>query len=162
MAFIPIVAQARGLTNPGLFYTVFGIAMLLVRAKAGRISARRGRAAVIVPGMVVTAASMAALALAAGPAGILVGAALFGLGLGSVLPALMALTTDRVGQEERGKAMGTFYFAWELGIAIGSAASGWLLNFLDFSTLFALISIAPILGAALAFKSRSSRGGTPA
>ncbi len=157
VAFIPIVAQLRGLTNPGLFYTVFGIAMLLVRAKAGEISDRRGRAAVIVPGMAVTAAAMAVLAMVTGPVGVLMGAALFGLGIGSVQPALMALTTDRVGPEDRGKAMGTFYFAWELGIAVGSAASGWLLNFLEFSTLFALITAAPLLGAALAFRSRTPR-----
>ena len=162
VAFIPIVAQGRGLTNPGLFYTVFGVAMLLVRAKAGEFSDRYGRAAVIVPGMVATTASMAALALATGPTGVLVGAALFGLGFGSVQPALMALTTDRAGPEERGKAMGTFYFAWELGIVIGSAASGWLLNFVGFPTLFALVSTTPLVGAALALKSRPPRGSTPA
>jgi MFS family permease len=155
VAFIPLVAEARGLANPGLFYTVFGVAMLLVRAKAGEISDRRGRAAVIIPGMAVAAASMMVLAAAAGPAGVLVGAALFGLGFGSVQPALMALTTDRAGPAERGKAMGTLYFAWELGIAASAAASGWLLNYIGFSTLFALVAAAPLLGAALALRCRA-------
>lgn len=102
---------------------------------------------------------MAALAVASGSVGVLGGAALFGVGFGSVQPALMALTTDRVGPEERGKAMGTFYFAWELGIALGSAASGWLLNYIGFSPLFALITAPPLIGAALGLKSRRAQGG---
>jgi MFS family permease len=161
VAFIPIMAQSRGLANPGFFYTAFGTAMLLVRAKAGQVSDRRGRAAVILPGMAVTAVSMIILAAASGPAGVLVGAALFGLGFGSVQPALMALAADRAGPAERGKAMGTLYFAWELGIAGSAAVSGWLLNFIGFSTLFALISVTPVLGAALALRCRMPESNPP-
>jgi MFS family permease len=109
VAFIPLVATTRGLENPGLFYTVFAAAMLLVRAKAGEISDRRGRAAVIVPGMIVTVLSFLVLGVTTGWIGVLAGGALLGLGFGSAQPALMALTTDRVAPAERGKAMGTFY-----------------------------------------------------
>ncbi|MBI4536853.1 MAG: hypothetical protein HY712_02720 [candidate division NC10 bacterium] len=50
------------------------------------------------------------------------------------------------------------YFAWGLGIALGSAASGCLLTFIDFPTLFALITATPLIGAALAFRSRTPHG----
>jgi MFS family permease len=53
VAFIPIIATQRGLTNAGIFYTVFALAVLLVRARAGRLSDQKGRAAVILPGMLV-------------------------------------------------------------------------------------------------------------
>ena len=36
----------------------------------------------------------------------------------------MAMTTDRVPPEERGRAMGTFFTAWELGISAGSVLLG--------------------------------------
>jgi predicted MFS family arabinose efflux permease len=82
----------------------------------------------------------------------LAGAGILGLGFGSAQPALMALTTDRAGPSERGKAMGTFYTAWELGIASGAAAAGWLLNATDFATLFLFGSVIPITGACLALR----------
>jgi MFS family permease len=158
VAFIPIAAMNRGLENPGLFYAVFAVAMLLVRAKAGEMSDRRGRAAVIVPGMIVTGASLLVLGVTTGPGGVLVGAAVLGLGFGSAQPALMALTTDRVRPAERGKAMGTFYTAWELGIASGAAGAGWLLSITDFGTLFVLGAAIPIGGAFLALRARARKG----
>lgn len=158
VAFIPLVATARGLANPGLFYTVFAVAMLLVRAKAGEISDRRGRAAVIVPGTLTAAAAFLVLGVTSGPTGVLVGGAIFGLGFGAAQPALMALTTDRVPPAERGKALGTFYTAWELGIAAGAATSGWLLTSVDFSTLFLLGASAPVGAALLALRARRPAG----
>jgi predicted MFS family arabinose efflux permease len=67
----------------------------------------------------------------------------------------MAFTTDRVAPEERGKAMGTFYTAWELGIASGAAGAGWLLNVTGFETLFLVGSAIPIVGAGLALRART-------
>ena len=154
VAFIPLVAKARGLENPGLFYMVFAVAMLLVRAKAGEVSDRRGRAAVILPGMILTGVSFLVLGRTFGPAGMLTGAAILGLGFGCAQPALMALTTDRAGPSERGKAMGTFYTAWELGIASGAAGAGWLLNVTDFATLFLVGAAVPLGGAFVALKAR--------
>jgi MFS family permease len=154
VAFIPLVAKARGLENPGLFYAVFALAMVLVRAKAGEISDRCGRATVIVPGMVVTGSSFLVLGLTSGAAGVLAGGLILGLGFGSAQPALMALTTDRVVPAERGKAMGTFYTAWELGIASGAAGAGWLLSLTDFGTLFLLGAFIPMCGAFLALRVR--------
>jgi len=157
ISFLPIVATQRGLANPGLFFTVYAAAMLLVRSKAGEISDRRGRAAVILPGMVIAAASLVVLGLATGPAGILVGGAIFGIAFGMVQPTLMALVADRVPLAERGKAMGTFYVAWELGITAGAAGSGWLLNSIDFEMLFLVAAAAPVAGAFLALRTRASR-----
>ena len=154
VAFIPLVATARGLENPGLFYAVFAATMLLVRAKAGELSDRRGRAAVIVPGMIVTGMSSLVLGMTTGPFGVLAGGALLGVGFGVAQPALMALTTDRVAPAERGKAMGTFYTAWELGIASGAAGAGWLLSVTDFAALFLVGAAIPIAGACLALRAR--------
>ncbi|MFB3819880.1 MAG: MFS transporter [Candidatus Methylomirabilales bacterium] len=154
VAFIPLIATARGLENPGIFYMVYAVAMLLVRAKAGEVSDGRGRAAVIIPGSIVAAAAMAVLGATSGSGGVLLAAALLGAGVGAVLPAVMALTTDRAGLADRGKAMGTFYTAWEAGIALGAAASGWLLTVTDFGTLFLGVAAMPLLGAALAVRAR--------
>ena len=158
VAFIPLIATGRGLGNPGLFYAVYALAMLLVRSKAGEISDRRGRAAVILPGMVVAALALMVLGLTSGPVGVLMAAAIFGVGFGMVQPTLMALTTDRVPAEERGKAMGTFYTAWELGIATGAAGSGWLLNITGFPVVLLTGAGIVLIGAVLSLRARPARG----
>lgn len=155
LAFIPIVAADRGLGNPGTFYTAFALAVLLIRAKAGHVSDRRGRVAVIIPGLLVAGVAFAILGLTSGRIWVLVGAAIYGLGFGSVQPALMALTADRVPPEERGKAMGTFYTAWELGIMTGSTGAGLFLEVTDFSLMLLASSFMPMAGALLAFRARS-------
>jgi MFS family permease len=156
VAFIPIIATQRGLANAGIFYTVFALAVLLVRAKAGQISDRRGRAAVILPGMLVASVAFATLGLTSGTIGVLVSAAIYGVAFGVVQPALLALTADRVQPEERGKAMGTFYTAWELGITTGAVASGLLLKVTDFSVMLLWSAVMPVCGALLSLKARSS------
>jgi MFS family permease len=87
---------------------------------------------------------------------VLVGAAIYGIGFGAVQPALMALTADRVPPEERGKAMGTFYAAWELGISSGAAAAGLLLTVTDFSVMLLWSAAMPVCGALLSLRARSS------
>jgi len=154
VAFIPILATRRGLENAGTFYTVFALAVLLVRAKAGRLSDRLGRAAVILPGLLAAAVAFVILGLTSGPPAVLAGAAVYGAAFGSVQPALLALTVDRVLPEERGKAMGTFYTAWELGITIGSTGAGLLLDVLDFPPMLLLVAAFPVAGALLSLKAR--------
>jgi MFS family permease len=161
VAFIPIIATDRGLANPGTFYTVFGLAVLLVRGKAGRLSDRHGRAAVILPGLLVAAVASAILGVTSGPTGVLVGAAVYGVAHGGVQPALMALTADRVPPQERGKAMGTFYTAWELGIILGAVGSGILLNLMSFPLLLLTSSVIHTAGALVSFKARSSASSGP-
>ena len=155
VAFIPVIAVGRGLSNPGLFYAVYAGAVLLVRAQAGRLSDQYGRAAVILPGMLLASVAYLVLGLTSGVSGVLVGGAVYGLAFGSVQPALMALTADRVRPAERGKAMGTFYFAWELGITIGSTGAGLLLSLMDFPVMLLIGSVIPLIGAALSLKTRS-------
>ena len=155
VAFIPIIATRRGLANPGAFYTVYALALLLVRAKAGRLSDERGRAAVILPGLLVASIAFAVLGLTSGAIGVLVGAAIYGVGFGAVQPALMALTADRVPLEERGKAMGTFYAAWELGIASGAVGAGLLLKVMDFPLMFLASAAMPMAGALLSLRART-------
>ena len=155
IAFIPIIAAGRGLGNPGTVYTVFALAVLVVRAKAGRISDRRGRAAVILPGMLLAALGFVILGLTSGPTGVLVGAAIYGAAFGSVQPALMALTADRVPAEERGKAMGTFYTAWEFAISAGATGSGLLLRVADYPLMLLVGSAFPVVGALLALRART-------
>lgn len=137
VSFLPLLGRQVGMGNPGLFFTVYAVFLVLTRPQAGLLSDRVGRAAVVLPGMALVAAAMVTLAAASAPGWLLLAGALYGVGFGAAHPALMALTADRVEAAERGQAMATFYAALELGIGSGSVLLGVLLAYSSFPAMFA-------------------------
>jgi MFS family permease len=148
-AFLPLYAQTRG-ANPGVFFLVLALVVALVRGWAGQISDRAGRAPVAAAGMALTAASLVALAVGADPGTLAAAGALYGLGFGAAQPALMAWAVDLVPLAQRGTAMGTFYTALELGIAMGAIGFGPLLAWSSFPVMFAAAAALAGVGAGLA------------
>ena len=107
-SFMPLYARSIGMGSSGGLYVTFAMTILIVRLVSGRLADRFGRAAVAFPGLVSGAVGMFLLALVAEPPAAFVGVALFGAGHALIFPALMALTVDRVPDEERGEALGSF------------------------------------------------------
>jgi len=150
--FLPLLARERGAATPGLFFTLMAVALLVVRTSAGQLSDRFGRPAVVTPALVVVAAALLAVGVARTPWAIYGAGLLFGLGFGSAQPALMAWAADVVPPEDRGKAMATYYTAWELGIAGGSILFGLLLPVGGFVGLFTAGAVIVLAGSGLALK----------
>lgn len=149
VAFLAIYAQSRG-ANPGIFFLVMAVVIALARGYAGVISDRAGRAPVAVAGLTAAAAALVVLAVGDGIGALGAAGALYGLGLGASQPALMAWAVDLVGPEERGKAMGTFFAAFELGIASGAVGFGALLARTSFPVMFLAAATMALVAAALA------------
>lgn len=128
VSFLPLFQEKQGMANPGIFFSVFAITLLFVRALAGRISDIKGRKFVIVPGMIIITLGLWLLAFAGSLTTFLAAALLYGLGFGLFHPTMMALLVDRVSPEGRGAAMGTFTAAFDLGIGMGSILMGIVLQ----------------------------------
>jgi MFS family permease len=158
-ALLPLFAERRQLGNPGLFYTVYALVSLAVRSPAGRLSDRLGRRAVIAPALATSAASLALLGLAASQGAFLAAAALYGVGFGAAQPALLAMTADRAPPGERGRAMGTLYTAWELGISGGAMLLGLSATTLGYEATWWTAAVIAAAGALAAlWPGRPSRG----
>jgi len=136
VSFLPLFAERARLGNPGLFFTVFALAVVAVRPGAGLVADAVGRRLVIVPSLALAGIGLVALAQAAGPAWLVASAVLYGAGFGAGQPALMAMTTDRVTMEARGRAMGTFFTAWELGISAGAILLGFCASRLGYPAMW--------------------------
>src|SRR5439155_167878 len=80
--------------------------------------------AVAVGGLWLAAAALAALAVARGAGSLMVAGVLYGAGFGTLTTALLAWCVDLVDEANRGRAMGTYYTALELGIGLGSLGAG--------------------------------------
>lgn len=149
VSFLALFAQKQGITNPGIFFTVFAITLLLVRTIAGKLSDIKGRKFVIVPGMVIITLGLWVLSTAGSLATFLAAALLYGIGFGLVHPTIMALLVDLVSVRERGAAMGTFTAAFDLGIGTGSIVLGVVLQFFGFRIMYLLSGLIVLAGAVL-------------
>jgi MFS family permease len=150
-AFISIFAQSRGLQNPGLYFTVLAVALLISRTFAGRLADQAGRAIVIIPGIVLMVVALAVLPSAHGLPYFVVSAFLFGLGFGAAQPATTALLFDRVRPEQRGLATSTYFTGFDSGFLIGAIPMGlvsqkWGFGLMwSLSAAFTLLSLAGLM-----------------
>lgn len=154
----PALSMHLGITNKGLFFTVYTVASLLVRIFFSRTSDVYGRVPVLLISSVILAAGMGLLVLAGtdGPNTMLWfwgGCILFGLSWGTNSPTIQAWTADLSDEHTRGRAMATMYIALEAGIGIGAVVAGWLYNHMAGGTqaafaasaVFALVSAGALM-----------------
>jgi MFS family permease len=146
VAFIAIFARQRGVDNPGLFFTIQAIALMVSRTFSGRLSDRRGRAFVLVPGLFCIAAGLMLLPFTHNLPELLIAAAFIGLGFGSAQPATMALTVDLVSPDERGMAISTYFLGFDSGISMGSFALGAIVTAFGFSVAWVVAACCVLLG----------------
>jgi MFS family permease len=147
-AFISIFAQSRGVQNPGFYFMVQAIALLVSRTFADRLADRYGRAIAIIPGVILMAAALALLPLANGFPYFVISASLFGLGFGTAQPATMALLIDRVRPEQRGLATGTYFTGFDAGISIGSILLGLVSQYWGFGVMWSISAACTLLSLA--------------
>jgi MFS family permease len=125
LTLIPDWGEHLGIINKGLFFMVFTIASLIIRFVSGKASDKYGRIHVINTGLVLLVTSLLIVGYADTFAGLMLGAAVYGVATGILSPALNAWTVDMSHPDYRGKAMATMYIALEAGIGIGALFSGW-------------------------------------
>jgi MFS family permease len=146
-AFLPILADERGLGNPGLYFTVVAFVTIISMATAGPAADRLGRAAVIVPGLLLAGAAMFLLAGAENRAMFLGAAFLSGAGFGLIQPGIQSLTVDRVPTRERSSALATLQQAWDVGGSGGAFAMSPIAGALGVAPAFVITGVVAALGA---------------
>lgn len=136
LAFIALYGEERGIGNVGPFFAVFAVVLAVVRPLSGRLADRWGYLRTATLGLGFAAAGLVALALADDLPTILTAGVLYGAGYGTSQPSLQALTVYGVAPARRGAAMAAFFFAYDLGIALGSIGGGFLAAWISLSGVY--------------------------
>lgn len=126
--FLPLQAVANGLPNPGLYFTVYAVTLIVVRPLTGRLSDRFSRAAVAVPAFVPIVVAMLLLAWLPATWVFFPAAVLHAAGYGTLEAVLMASIVDRVAPERRGGAMSQWGIFYDLGVGGGGITLGIVLQ----------------------------------
>ncbi|MBI4720401.1 MAG: MFS transporter [Chitinivibrionia bacterium] len=117
--------------------------------RAGRLSDRAGRKAVILAGMLLFALAYAVMFLFASTAALFAALALYGLHMACTEGVGKAFVTDTVAKEEYGNALGFFYFTTGTATLLASIAAGVLWDNVSPRALFLQGALFGILGALL-------------
>jgi len=144
--FLPLSAVQQGIANPGLFFTAYGLTVIVAQVLAGRVSDLMGRQRVMVPGMILLALAFPMLAWTRSLPLLLVVAVLYGLGFGAVRVNLNALLVDNVPAMIRGMAMSIAYGSFDLGMGLGPYLLGWVAQSWGYPAMYGSVGVVSLLG----------------
>lgn len=125
---LPIVQAGAGLSlsEIGVLAGAYPLTWGLSQVATGALSDRLGRKRLIVAGMLVQGAAIAAIALSQGFAAWLTAAVALGLGTAMAYPTLLAVVADGASPQDRGAALGVYRFWRDLGLAGGALLIGFV------------------------------------
>jgi MFS family permease len=123
---LPLFYAANGLSlgEIGVLAATYPAVWAVGQIVTGGLSDRIGRKPLVVAGMLVQAAAIAAIALGSTFAVWLVASAFLGLGTAMVYPTLLATIADVADPAWRGSAIGVYRLWRDLGFAIGALLAG--------------------------------------
>jgi len=123
---------------------------------AGRLGDRRGQTRLLVPGVVLSVAGMAAMTVPASAPLVVAGAAVFGSGFGVLQNATLALMYARVPAADYGTVSAIWNGAYDLGMGAGAVAVGALVTVTGFGGAFLVVAAGMLPAVRLA--RRDARG----
>jgi EmrB/QacA subfamily drug resistance transporter len=159
---LPAISQDLKATTSDLQWVVDSYVLVLagLLILAGSIGDRFGRKRWMTAGLIFFALGSAIGGLANSIPTLIAGRAVQGLGAAFVLPATLSIVTNAFPREERGKAIAVWTAVGGIGIGLGPAIGGYLVDRWDWSAAFwihmPIIAIA-LVGQRVVAESRDGR-----
>ena len=150
--FLPLYAKESGVSNPGLFFTVFSILSFASRPAMGRLSDGWGRVRTAWLLITIIAATFSLLAYSASFPFLIAAGVMYGIGHGAIFTVLMALLADMTEPKDRGLTYGLFDSSIDLGITTGTFVLGLVTASIGYSGDFALSALIVLFAIPLLYR----------
>jgi MFS family permease len=124
ISFISLHATRVGVSNGGIFYSLYAAGAAVVRPVAGKLYDRRGPNLPVLGGLGGMALAYALLAVWEAPAGFYLGSLVYGIGLGALTPSVTAMAVSLVPPARRGAATATLFAGFDVGMVVGPLMTG--------------------------------------
>jgi MFS family permease len=141
--FFPLYAVSHGVANPGLFFSTVAMMLILSRVFGGRILDLYRRERIIAFCITPYIVGMVFLAFSKTLSMFILVAMIYGIGPAFLIPALMACALERGGAP--GPTMGTFQALTDLGLALGPAAMGIVIQSTSYPIMFLCLAFMGII-----------------
>lgn len=157
--FLPAYTFQQGFQSHyiQIYFVLYALALVTTRFFAGRIYDRRGLPIVFIPGIILIISGLTLLAILKSPVYLFAGAILYGLGFGTVQPALQASAINSTPIRKRGMANATYFSAFDLGVGLGAITFGLVAQYADYSSIYWISAGSGVLSLLLFFILRSTR-----
>ena len=150
--FVILHLADRGVGHGALVFSGFAMAVVAGRLALGRLPDRIGPLRAAVGAAVAEAVGLAAIAVAGSWPVALAGAVVMGAGFAVVYPALALLVIDRVPEERRGSALGSFTAFFDAGFGLGGPLMGALAALGGYALTFWAGAACSLAAAAVALR----------
>ncbi|WP_423800391.1 MFS transporter [Neobacillus sp. SAB-20_R2A] len=135
-SFLPLYTAQKQIEGIEWYFLIYAIALMITRTFAGQLYDRKGHQAVFIPGTLLILAAMLLLSWLPNSTILFLAAGLYGLGFGTVQPALQAWSIEKTPINRRGMANATFFSFFDLGIGIGAMVFGQIGHLLGYSSIY--------------------------
>ncbi|OIN66474.1 MFS transporter [Exiguobacterium sp. KRL4] len=141
-AFISLYADTmHHVTYASYFYGLAALGMVAIRPFAGKRFDRKGHASVLVPSYGLYATGFLVLGLFPTLPGLLLAALIIGVGSASIFPGLQTVMLTYAAPEQKGKAISTFFLAYDSGFGIGAFLLSGISAKVGYSNMFLMCSL---------------------
>jgi MFS family permease len=124
LTIVPDQTKLLGISNKGIFFSIYTVASLVVRLFFAKTSDKLGRVPVLKISCIILVFAMLVLGVSHQLWAFILASILFGFSWGFNTPTLTAWTIDLSDEHYRGRAMATMYIALEAGIGLGALFAG--------------------------------------
>ena len=146
-AFVPLYALEHGISNPGIFFAVYAIMLILGRGLGGRILDLYDKKKVIMPCLVTVIISMVMLLFSTTLFMFILVAIVLGTGWAFLYPALVLYLIEN-SESSRGPSISVFTALGDLGTGIGPMVMGIILQWTGYSVMFLCLTFISIVNVA--------------
>ncbi|WP_449619953.1 MFS transporter [Robertmurraya sp. Marseille-Q9965] len=140
-SFLPIYAAQKDVSGIEWYFLFYALALLLSRTFAGKLYDKRGHQAVFIPGTAMVIIAMLLLWWLPNSPILYLAGIMYGLGFGTVQPALQAWSVKDAPIHRRGMANATFFSFFDLGVGIGAICFGQIAFFFGYSSIYLISAV---------------------
>ncbi len=138
--------QTEGAGRAGLFFFILALGIVLARLLSAK-SLNRGKITeIIYIGTALIIIAFGLFPFVSGTVSFYLIAVVFGAGYGYLTPAFQTMIINLGRHDQRGTANATYFIFWDLGIGLGIALGGVLIQNRGFNQLFMLCTALTIAG----------------
>lgn len=130
MAYLPIMGELYGISNIGLYYTVYSIVLFIGRPLCGKLLDKVYFTRILIPSLISYGISMVFISKSTSLAGFLIAGVFAAMGYGVAHPCLQSLCMKWVPKAKRGASGNTYYIGVDIGNFTGSLLTGQFITLL--------------------------------
>jgi MFS family permease len=147
--FVPLYALSIGMSGSRFAFLIFSGIVLGIRSFGARLPDILGPRTATRWALIANTVGLVIIGLWAQPAGLYIGAVVFGIGQALAFPALMTIALRGAPPAERGAVVGTFTAFFDLAFGVGALSLGIVADLIGYRGLFISAAGVSLIGLGL-------------